>query len=121
MSAMDIFQRAQAAGVTITATPAGSLELCGPSESIRTLAPEVRTHKEDILRHFADPRHAASARMQAPAPEVAIPRRLWLVHHADGRWLSHAFTPPASREEVAGWYPLALELEPEDDATNGQD
>ena len=65
-----------------------------------------------ISRPFADPRHAASARMQAPAPEVAMPRRLWLLRHADGRLVSHSFCPPASLEEVRAWYPDAT-IEPE--------
>jgi hypothetical protein len=68
-----------------------------------------------ISRPFADPRHAASARMQAPAPEVDIPRRLWLLRHADGRLISHSFTPPVSLAEVRAEYPGALILEDDDD------
>ncbi len=66
-------------------------------------------------RPFADPRHAASARMQAPAPEVEVHRRLWLIQHPDGGWVSHSFTPPASLAEVRSWYPLA-DIEPEEEA-----
>lgn len=69
-----------------------------------------------ISRPFADPRHAASARMQAPAPEVDIPRRLWLLRHADGRLVSHSFCPPATEPQVRAWYPEAT-IEPEDETS----
>ncbi len=67
-----------------------------------------------ISRPFADPRHAASARMQAPATEVARPLRLWVIRHDDGRLVSHSFTPPASERQVRAWYPDSLTIEPEE-------
>ena len=116
MSALDLFQRAQVAGVTITVTPAGSLELYGPPESIRTLAPEVRINKQDLLRHFADPHLTASARMQTPAPEIVddIPRRCWWV--MDGRrTFTATFTPAITLAELRAEYPGALILKDDDD------
>lgn len=68
-----------------------------------------------ISRLCADPRHAASARMQAPAPEVAIPIRLWAIRHGDGRLVSHSFTPPATERQVRAWYPDSITIEPEVD------
>ena len=53
--------------------------------------------------------------MQAPAPEVAIPIRLWLIRHGDGRRVSHSFTPPATERQVRAWYPDSLTVEPEVD------
>mgnify|MGYP001768756202 CR=1 FL=1 len=46
-------------------------------------------------------------------------RRLWLIRHQDGRLISHSFCPPASRDEVSGWYPLALSIDPEDEEDEG--
>jgi len=40
-------------------------------------------------------------------------RRLWLIHHADGRLTSNSYTPPATLEEVRRLHPLAREIEPE--------
>ncbi len=101
MTPANLLAATRAAGLTL-ALEDGALRTRGPGPALRQWAPAIREGKAELLAWLT-------------------PRRLWLVHHADGRWLSHAFTPPASREEVAGWYPLALELEPEDDATNGQD
>jgi hypothetical protein len=39
--------------------------------------------------------------------------RLWLITHADGRLVSHSFTPPATEDELRAWYPQALKIEPE--------
>lgn len=65
------------------------------TDDLRTL---IRDHKAALVGYLS--------RTQA--------RRLWLIHHADGRLVSHSFTPPASREEVAAWYPLAHSIEPEE-------
>jgi len=40
--------------------------------------------------------------------------RIWRIHHADGRWDSHSFTPPATLEEVRRWHPSALEIRPDE-------
>jgi hypothetical protein len=68
----------------------------------------IRDNKPALVRYLRQ--------MQAPAndPDQGIPSRLWLIRHADGALVSHSFTPPASREEVAGWYPEALAIEPEE-------
>jgi hypothetical protein len=42
------------------------------------------------------------------------PRHRWLIRHLDGSVASHSFSPPASRAEVASWYPGAV-FEPEPD------
>ena len=52
--------------------------------------------------------------------EGAEVRRLWLIRHQDGRLISHSFCPPASRDEVSGWYPLALSIDPEDEEDDGE-
>ena len=46
--------------------------------------------------------------------------RLWLIRHHGGRLISHSFCPPASRDEVSGWYPLALSIDPEDEEDDGE-
>lgn len=40
---------------------------------------------------------------------VTDPRRLWLVRHPEG-WISHAFEPPITEEEVREWYPDAEDV-----------
>lgn len=93
----------RAAGERLIVHPAAGL-----TDALRVM---IRASKADLLAYL---RHAASARMQAPAPEVDIPRRLWLIHHQDTGWVSHAFTPPATATEVRAWYPEAtIELEDE--------
>lgn len=47
-----------------------------------------------------------------PLNDEDTPRRIMLIRHADGRVISHSFTPPATRQEVEGWYPEALSVEP---------
>lgn len=68
-----------------------------------------------ISRPFADLRLAALARMEAPAPEVDIPLRIWMIRHGDGGLVSHSFTPPATERQVRAWHPDALAVEPEID------
>ena len=50
-----------------------------------------------------------------PSNDEDAPRRLWLIRHADGRCISHSFTPAATESEVRGWYPDAINIELEDD------
>lgn len=52
------------------------------------LAGLIRQHKPALVQYLS--------RIQAPSndTEQGIPRRLWLVTHADGRLVSHSFTPP---------------------------
>ncbi len=72
------------------------------------LAGLIRQHKPALVQYLS--------RIQAPSndTEQGIPRRLWLVTHADGRLVSHSFTPPATREDVAAWYADALSVEAEE-------
>jgi hypothetical protein len=44
------------------------------------------------------------------------PAWMWWVRHPDG-WTSHTFTPPATAEEVARWYP-GCEIRREEDPTS---
>jgi len=53
--------------------------------------------------------------MEAPAPEVDIPLRIWMIRHGDGGLVSHSFTPPATERQVRAWHPDALAVEPEID------
>ncbi len=64
------------------------------TDDLRTL---IRDHKEALVGYLS--------RSQA--------HRLWLIHHADGRLISHSFTPPATEAQVRSWYPNALIIEPE--------
>lgn len=51
---------------------------------------------------------------------AAAHRRLWLVIQADGRLVSHSYTPPATEAEVRSWYPEALVIEPAEDIPEGE-
>ncbi len=68
---------------------------------------------DELRALIREHRPALSDYLQQPP---ASAHRLWIVHHGDGRWVSHSLTPDASREEVAAWYPLALSIEPEEQA-----
>ena len=80
---------------------AGNRLLVSPADQLTDeLRALIREHRPALIDYF-----------QQPPARV---RRLWIVQHGDGRWVSHSFTPPASREEVAAWYPLAHSIEPEE-------
>lgn len=49
------------------------------------------------------------------------PRWLWLVHHADGQWISHSFTPEATLAQVRAWHPDALDIRPEHEPHEDQE
>ena len=93
------------------------------TDSLRSM---IREHKPALvgyLRQMQDPANDPVQVLQDlqdsanDGTETVIARasRLWLIRHADGRLISHSFTPAASRQEVEGWYPEALSIEPEDD------
>ena len=70
----------------------------------------IRDAKPALLAYL---RAAANDTAPVMAPEVDTPHRLWLLRHADGRLISHSFTPPATERQVRDWYPQALSIEPE--------
>lgn len=55
------------------------------------------------------------------ASEPGETSRLWWIQHPEPEgWLSHAFAPPASRADLARWYPgQAVRAEPEPDPVSG--
>lgn len=95
MSAIELIHAAQAVGVTVTASREGKILLAGKREAVRTVAPWVKDHKDELLSY------------------LTRPRRLWLIRHQDGTLCCHSITPPASPPEVLTWYPDALSIEPE--------
>lgn len=78
----------------------------------------IRLEGERLMVHPAEGLTAAlRAMIRAAKPDILAyltARRLWLIHHPDTGWVSHAFTPPASEAEVRAWYPEAT-IEPEDE------
>lgn len=85
----------------------GALKVEGATEALARWVPQLRAVKPDLLRLLG-----------APDPD-SPPRRLYLIRAADGSLTSHSFTPPATLAEVAGWYPTATSIEPEDDSACG--
>lgn len=80
------------------------------SDLTASLRAMIREHKPALVGYLRQ--------MQAPAndPAPAGPSHRWLIRHADGRLISHSYTPhPASREEVSAEYPDAVSIEPEDE------
>lgn len=55
------------------------------------------------------------------ASEPGETSRLWWIQHPEPEgWLSHSFTPPASRADLARWYPgQAVRAESEPDPVSG--
>lgn len=102
MTASELLTQATADGLTLALVD-DQISAKGPRSLLARWAPELRDHKNELLAWL----RAAND----PAPEVDIPRRLWLLRHADGRLISHSFTPAATEAEVSAWYPNAEILE----------
>jgi hypothetical protein len=95
MTAAAMLERAKVDGVTLALDDSGKLKVRGDEAAVARWLPQVRANKPALVLLLSEP------------------HRLWLVTHADGRRVSHSFTPPASRREVEGWYPGAV-IEQED-------
>lgn len=95
MSAIELIHAAQAVGVTVTASQAGKILLTGKREAVRTVAPWVKDHKDELLSY------------------LTRQHRLWLIRHQDGTLCCHSITPPPTAHEVRELYPDALSIEPE--------
>lgn len=55
MTAAAILHRAEAEGVSLTLTPAGTIKAIGNPEAVNRLLPVIRAHKAAILAELADP------------------------------------------------------------------
>jgi len=102
MSAAARLAAARESGLSVRLDAAGILKVEGPTDALACWVPQLREVKPDLLKI-----------LNAPAADTET-RRLWRIHHADGRRISHSVTPGATLAEVRGWYPDALGIEPED-------
>lgn len=84
-----------------------------PAPSVKS----IKTPKKGTFDTFDTPSLGPFSIFAGFADPLDRPRRLWLIHHPDGRWVSHSFTPGATEQEVRSWYPEALSIEPEESAT----
>ncbi|MBP8197044.1 MAG: hypothetical protein KAX64_00625 [Chromatiaceae bacterium] len=75
-------------GLTLYLDKLGKLRGTGPTEVLDAWRPVILEANDALVDYLT-------------------PRRLWLIHHQDGGWVSHSFCPPASEAEVSGWYPEA--------------
>lgn len=92
MKPAELLPAAAVDGITLTLVD-GALRVRGPAPGVEKWGDAIRAGKADLVAYLT-------------------PWRLWLIRHADGRLISHSFTPAASRQEVEGWYPEALSAEP---------
>ena len=95
MSPAKILSDLTAAGIRLEARD-GTLT-AGPREALTDeLRALIREHKAALLVEL----------------DQSIPRRSWLIRHADGAVASHTFSPDATLAQVREWYPgaeIALE------------
>ena len=111
MTAAELLTQVRDAGIRLDLR-SGQISVKGSTALLATWAPLLRQHRADLVQVLQDLQDSAN---DATETVIARASRLWLIHHADGRMISHSFTPAASRQEVEGWYPDALSIEPEDD------
>jgi hypothetical protein len=93
MNAPAILAAARAQGVSVTLVPGGTLAVRGPAEARGRLLPAIRESKPALV-------------------EALTPHRRWLVLFPDLPPVVADFCPPATREQVIGWHPGALSVEP---------
>jgi len=96
MNPAELLLATQADDLSLALATDGTIRARGPAEALAQWTPAIREAKAALV-------------------ELLTPRHRWLIHLPDGWRVSH-FIPPASRAEVAGWYPGALALVPADDA-----
>jgi len=148
MTAAAIIDRAHADGATLFVDNAGKLKVRGNEAAVARWLPHVREYKTELVsllsnaeteKNLERPGHPSAKTDNTPrgasfgsfgttttgpiqnftgAEPDSEPCRLWLIRHADGRYVSHSFTPPATLAEVRAWYPDAITTEP--DTSNPQ-
>ena len=111
MTAAELLTQVRDAGIRLDLR-SGQISVKGSTALLATWAPLLRQHRADLVQVLQDLQDSAN---DATETVIARASRLWLIHHADGRMISHSFTPAATETEVRGWYPEALSIEVEDD------
>jgi hypothetical protein len=113
MTAAELITQATADGVILVSVD-DRLKVTGPSAAVARWAPQLRQFRAELVEAMR------AVRSSPPPAECVTPSRLWLIRHADGRVVSHSFCPPATETEVRAWYPQAIAIEPEADATTDE-
>ena len=103
MTPSTILYDAQADGVRLSLSPAGTIKATGDSAAVSRWLPTIREHKPEIVE--------ALQRAGNDQSGTGTFYR-WLVRFLDRDPLEVTFSPEASRAEVEGWYPEATGAEP---------
>lgn len=96
MTPATIIREAQADGVILALTTAGTIKATGDGAAVTRWLTTIREHKREIIETLAG----------------TVTSRGWLLHFADREILEVPFSPAKSHSETLAQYPDALAAEP---------
>jgi hypothetical protein len=98
MTPAALIRKAQADGVRLALSPAGTIKATGDRAALARWLPTIREHKEGIV--------------QALKVSPGVTAVWWRIRYADGELLEVACCPPATHAEILERYPDAVAAEP---------
>ena len=101
MSPATIIREAQADGVSLTLSPAGTIKANGDSAAVNRWLALIREHKAEIVEA-----------LKVGTGDTATASRWWLIHYPDRDPVEVACCPEATHAEILERHPDAVAAEP---------
>lgn len=101
MTPATIIREAQADGVRLTLSPAGTIKATGDGTAVNRWLAAIRESKMEIIEA-----------LKVGADNTAATSRWWLIHYADRDPVEVACCPEATHAEILERHPDAVEAEP---------